>query len=184
MESFSDTGSTPVASTIKGRTFGPAFFLKRVICNSSHQEVKNMRASEKDIKNLTDLVKIVWPENSKEDLTRIILEYMDSDESAVFACKQGDNFAGVALCCLRHDYVEGCDTSPVGYLEGVSVKEEFRNMGIAKSLVEECEQWAREKGCKEFASDCELSNTASLNFHLQIGFTEQNRIICFKKDLY
>ncbi len=142
-----------------------------------------MRASKKDIKDLTNLVKIVWPENSEEELTRIILEYMDSEESAVFAFKQDDILAGVALCCLRHDYVEGCNTSPVGYLEGVSVTEEFRNMGIAKSLVEECEQWAREKGCKEFASDCELSNTESFNFHLKIGFTEQNRIICFKKEL-
>ena len=49
--------------------------------------------------------------------------------------------------------------------------------------MEECENWAREKGCREFASDCELSNTASLSFHLQLGFREQNRIICFKKDL-
>ena len=84
---------------------------------------------------------------------------------------------------MRHDYVEGCETSPVGYLEGVSVKETYRNRGVAKRLVEECEQWAREKGCREFASDCELSNAASLNFHLQIGFQEQNRIICFKKML-
>ena len=37
--------------------------------------------------------------------------------------------------------------------------------------------------CREFASDCELGNTASLNFYLQIGFQEQNRIICFKKVL-
>ena len=84
---------------------------------------------------------------------------------------------------MRHDYVEGCDTSPVGYLEGVNVKETCRNKGVAMRLVEECENWAREKGCREFASDCELSNTASLNFHLQLGFREQNRIICFKKDL-
>ena len=108
---------------------------------------------------------------------------MDSDGSAVFAEKRDGSFIGVALCSLRHDYVEGCETSPVGYLEGVSVKEACRNKGVAKRLVEECENWAREKGCREFASDCELSNTASLNFHLQLGFREQNRIICFKKDL-
>ena len=37
----------------------------------------------------------------------------------------------------------------------------------------------KEKGCKEFASDCELSNTNSLNFHLAVGFEEVKRIICF-----
>ena len=79
--------------------------------------------------------------------------------------------------------MEGCENSPVGYLEGVSVKEEYCQQGIARKLVSECEQWAREKGCTEFASDCELTNTASLNFHLAIGFQEENRIICFKKKL-
>ena len=90
---------------------------------------------------------------------------------------------GAALCALRHDYVEGCATSPVGYLEGVAVREAFRERGIARSLVSECEQWAREKGCTEFASDCELTNAASLRFHLSVGFSEENRIICFKKML-
>ena len=142
-----------------------------------------MKATEKDAEALAELVKIVWPEHTEEALTRIILEYMYSDESAVFAEKWDASFIGVALCCLRRDYVEGCETSPVGYLEGVGVKENCRNQGVAKRLVEECEQWARDKGCREFASDCELSNTASLNFHLQIGFQEQNRIICFKKVL-
>ena len=108
---------------------------------------------------------------------------MDSDGSAVFAEKRDGSFIGVALCSLRHDYVEGCETSPVGYLEGVSVKETCRNRDVARRLVEECENWAREKGYRKFASDCELSNTASLSFHLQLGFREQNRIICFKKDL-
>ena len=142
-----------------------------------------MRATENDARALTDIVRIVWPDNTEEELLRIILEYMDKDGSAVFAEKRDGVFIGVALCSLRHDYVEGCETSPVGYLEGVSVKKEYRNRGGAKQLVEECEQWAREKGCSEFASDCELSNMDSLRFHLQIGFEEQNRIICFKKKL-
>ena len=81
-----------------------------------------MRATEKDAEALAGLVKTVWSEHTEEALVRIIREYMDSDESAVFAEKRDGSFIGVALCCLRHDYVEGCETSPVGYLEGVSVK--------------------------------------------------------------
>lgn len=142
-----------------------------------------MKATVNDAKALVSLVKIVWPEHSDQALARIIADYINSEESAVFAEKQGPSFVGMALCCLRHDYVEGCDTSPVGYLEGVSVKEECRNQGIARALVKECEDWAREKGCSEFASDCELTNITSLNFHLSIGFHEENRLICFKKEL-
>ena len=142
-----------------------------------------MRAEATHAEQLAELVRIVWPEHSLEELTAIVLDYIMSGDSAVFAERADGRFAGVALCALRHDYVEGCETSPVGYLEGVGVHEAFRHRGIAGGLVSECEQWAREKGCKEFASDCELRNTASARFHLSVGFREENRIICFKKML-
>ncbi|MCM1544205.1 MAG: GNAT family N-acetyltransferase, partial [Ruminococcus sp.] len=72
---------------------------------------------------------------------------------------------------------------PVGYLEGVFIQKEFRHKGFAKELLLECEKWAKEKGCTEFASDCELSNEDSLVFHLHAGFEEVNRIICFRKSI-
>ena len=142
-----------------------------------------MRAKDEHAERLSELVGIIWPEHTPEELTRIIKTYTASEDSAVFAETANGQFVGVALCCLRHDYVEGCETSPVGYLEGVGVSEAYRHRGIAGKLVSECEQWAREKGCSEFASDCELTNTASLRFHLSVGFQEANRIICFRKTL-
>ena len=132
---------------------------------------------------LSELVKVIWPEHSLGELAEIISSYMNSESSAVFAEIVNGQYVGVALCCLRHDYVEGCKTSPVGYLEGISIHEEYRHQGIARKLVSECEQWAREKGCSEFASDCELTNISSWNFHLSVGFQEENRIICFRKTL-
>lgn len=142
-----------------------------------------MRAEPGAAASLAELVKVIWPEHSLEELSEILTNYMNSENSAVFAETANGLVVGVALCCLRHDYVEGCETSPVGYLEGVAVREAYRHRGIAGRLVSECEQWAREKGCAEFASDCELTNTGSLRFHLSIGFREENRIICFKKML-
>ena len=131
----------------------------------------------------SELVKIIWPEQSLEELTGILRDYIAAEDSAVFAAAADGQFVGVALCALRHDYVEGCETSPVGYLAGIGVRAAYRLRGIAGALLSECEQWAREKGCTEFASDCELTNTASLAFHLSLGFQEENRIICFKKTL-
>jgi len=55
--------------------------------------------------------------------------------------------------------------------------------GYAAELLNECEKWAKEKGCTEFASDCELTNTDSLKFHMALGFEEANWIICLRKDL-
>lgn len=90
---------------------------------------------------------------------------------------------GFAQCQLRYDYVEGTSTSPVGYLEGIFVKEGYRNKGYAKELLAECESWAKENHCHEFASDCEIDNINSFHFHKAMNFTEANRIICFTKTL-
>ena len=84
---------------------------------------------------------------------------------------------------LRHDYVEGTDSSPVGYIEGIYVKPECRNKGIAAKLVSFAKEWAISQGCTELASDCELENTASQLFHNNIGFVEAGKIICFTMDL-
>ncbi|WP_428994613.1 GNAT family N-acetyltransferase [Enteroscipio rubneri] len=36
--------------------------------------------------------------------------------------------------------------------------------GTRRELLRACEAWAKERGCTEFASDCELDNAASLAF--------------------
>ncbi|WP_455682602.1 aminoglycoside 6'-N-acetyltransferase [Thomasclavelia sp.] len=90
---------------------------------------------------------------------------------------------GFAQCQVRYDYVEGASTSPVGYLEGIFVKEGYRNKGYAKKLLSECEAWAKERDCCEFASDCEINNMDSFHFHKAMKFIEANRIICFTKAL-
>ncbi len=55
--------------------------------------------------------------------------------------------------------------------------------GFAQALLRACEAWARERGCAEFASDCELENEVSAAFHARMGFAEVNRIRCFLKPL-
>ena len=118
-----------------------------------------------------------------EELTEEFSHLLDSEECAVFLLRVNGKPAGFAQCQLRHDYVEGTRTSPVGYLEGICVLPEYRGKGHAKELLANCERWAKEKGCTEFASDCELDNTGSLAFHLKMGFAETNRVICFTKEL-
>ena len=98
--------------------------------------------------------------------------YVDGHEAVAF----------ISLA-LRHDYVEGTDSSPVGYVEGVYVKPGHRGRGIAKELVEFAKKWALERGCTELASDCELSNADSRAFHGSVGFREANVIVCFTMKL-
>ncbi|MFT4143517.1 MAG: GNAT family N-acetyltransferase [Mobilitalea sp.] len=141
------------------------------------------QAEAGDTKIAAELAILLWPENDINALENEMREYIISNNRAVFISYSERTPIGFAQCSLRSDYVEGTKSSPVGYLEGVFVKEEFRKSGFGKKLILQCEDWARNKGCSEFASDCELNNTESLQFHLRIGFEEANRIICFKKSL-
>ncbi|MDD4834633.1 MAG: GNAT family N-acetyltransferase [Lutispora sp.] len=136
-----------------------------------------------DSKIVAELAMLLWPDNEINDLEKEMKNYIISDNGAVFIYFSEIIPVGFAQCNLRNDYVEGTESSPVGYLEGIFVKVEYRKRGIGKKLLIQCEEWAKRKGCSEFASDCELNNTESLKFHLQLGFEEANRIICFKKNL-
>ena len=141
------------------------------------------RAEISNAAAVAELALLLWPEHTLEELAGEFEELISQDEAACFLAYAGDTAVGFAQCQLRHDYVEGTDSSPVGYLEGIFVREDYRHRGYAKKLLSACEAWAREQGCTEFASDCELTNTDSLKFHLSVGFEEANRIICFTRKL-
>lgn len=140
------------------------------------------KATIEDFAQVAVLAAQLWPDNTVEELLEEFYS-VDETDGAFFLAEENGEAAGFAQCQLRHDYVEGTEHSPVGYLEGIYVRESFRGNGIAKELLAACERWAAEQGCEEFASDCELTNTDSLAFHLSVGFAEANRIICFTKKL-
>ena len=131
---------------------------------------------------VAELAAQMWAHPTSE-LAQGFMEIINSDDGVMYAAAEEGNIIGFAQCRLRHDYVEGAHSSPVGYLEGIFVSKEYRRRGYAKALMSQCEQWAKEKGCVEFASDCELTNGESLRFHLKLGFEEVNRIICFQKEI-
>ena len=139
-------------------------------------------ATTTELHAAAELAACLWSV-SKEDLLDELKNATNNTGTAIFLKYLDGVAVGFAQCNLRHDYVEGTGSSPVGYLEGIFVKEGYRKNGYARELLSACEQWAKEQGCSEFASDCELNNCESLLFHLETGFTEANRIICFKKTL-
>ena len=142
-----------------------------------------IKAQKEDALTVAKLAIQMWEDNVLEELAAELAELMKSPEAAVFLGMVDGQAIGFAQCQLRHDYVEGTETSPVGYLEGIFIEEAYRRKGFAKQLLVACEAWAKEQGCTEFASDCELTNTESLKFHLSLGFEEANRVICFTKKL-
>lgn len=142
-----------------------------------------IRAGLVEVNSLVELAVLLWPEHQAEALEQEFALLMAENKAAFFLARAGELPVGFAQCALRHDYVEGTSTSPVGYLEGIYVQEGHRREGVAAGLLSACETWARQQGCREFASDCGLDNAQSLRFHLAAGFEEANRIICFTKKL-
>ena len=145
-------------------------------------ELRIYRAQETDAAHAASLADRLWsPSPERADEFRSIIA---SDDAAVFIAEADGQPVGFAQCGLRHDYVEGKDSDgPVGYLEGVYVEPDYRRRGLARMLASACEDWAREKGLAEFASDTGLDNEEGLRFHLGAGFEEAGRIICFIKKL-
>ena len=140
-------------------------------------------ATLQEAKETANLALLLWAGHKFEELIQEIEHLISQPDSMVFLAYHDNEAIGFAQCQLRYDYVEGTSSSPVGYIEGLFVKEEFRKQGFAKKLVNACETWTKNKGCSEFASDCELKNVESLSMYLKLGFSEANRIICFKKAL-
>ena len=141
------------------------------------------KADINDLSILAALSAELWPSLVAEEMNAELQMTMEREDAAFFLAFLENKAIGFAQCGLRRDYVEGTSSSPVGYLEGVYVREANRRLGVAGQLLKECEEWARAKGCTEFASDCEIDNEMSFAFHLRLGFKEENRIICFTKKL-
>ena len=135
-----------------------------------------------DVQDLARLSLKLWKDHNLDEMAGEFEAFLKDEDIALFLAVE-EEAVGFAQCQLRRDYVEGTETSPVGYLEGIFVEETYRSRGCARALLAACEVWAKEKGCSEFASDCELGNDTSLAFHLSVGFEEANRIICFTKKL-
>lgn len=141
------------------------------------------KADLNDLSILAELSCKLWPHHTANEMLSEYGMGIANPNAAFFLAYAEETPIGFAQCQLRHDYVEGTDSSPVGYLEGIYVADGYRKQGVARELLSACESWAKAKGCTEFASDCELDNTQSLRFHLNVGFEEVNRIICFTKKL-
>ena len=126
----------------------------------------------------------LWPQNSRRheaELERFVAA--PSRFVAFLAVSPERRAIGFAEVTLRNDYVNGCQSSPVAFLEGIYVKPESRRQGVAGQLCEAAERWALSKGCTELASDALMDNISSHEMHRSLGFEETERVVYFKKSL-
>ncbi|KQN76824.1 aminoglycoside 6'-acetyltransferase [Devosia sp. Leaf64] len=127
----------------------------------------------------------LWPSGGNGEHAAEIAELLDDPGETINLIARGADGAalGFAEAALRRDYVNGCKTSPVAFLEGIFVVPEARGQGVARALIAAVEGWSRAQGCTEFASDAAPENAASLAMHAALGFAETQRVVFFRKVL-
>lgn len=143
-------------------------------------------ATVSDIPNWVALRARLWPDTSL-DQHRTEAEAMlvrTPHEGAVFLeAESGGDARAFAEVTLRHDHVNGCESSPVAFFEGIYVDPSHHGSGIGRCLLEAVQAWAREQGCTELGSDADIGNAASHAFHRALGFEETERVVFFRKSL-
>ena len=90
------------------------------------------KAGKEDLEILANLAVLMWDSNSVNELITEFSETISKGKSQFFLKYEDDMPIGFAQCQLRYDYVEGTSTTPVGYLEGIFIKEGYRNKGYAR----------------------------------------------------
>lgn len=126
----------------------------------------------------------LWPSASRQDLEAELGEYLEgSPAKAVLVAARPDGGLGGFIELSLRPWVEGCCSTPVGYIEGWYVDADLRRRRIGAELVAAAEQWARAQGCREMGSDVEVTNSISLLAHAALGYREVERVVAFAKRL-
>lgn len=127
----------------------------------------------------------LWPEEDAGLLAQDAEDHFTDAQSPrqhVLLCEDGGEIIGMIELSERA-YAEGCETSPVAFIEGWCVAAHRRGQGVGRALVAAAEDWARSRGHTEIGSDTQLWNEASQKAHAALGYEEVERIVAFRKAL-
>lgn len=145
---------------------------------------KNIKiADENDLKEWTDLALLLFPDSSFDEEFAFHKDSLTSEKELGLLYKKDNQYVGFMNLSIRHDYVNGTDTSPVVFVEALYILPDYRQQGIGREFIEYAENYAKQKGIAQLASDCLIDNSLSEIFHKNCGFVEKERVICFVKDV-
>ncbi|MCB1120414.1 MAG: GNAT family N-acetyltransferase [Verrucomicrobiae bacterium] len=139
-------------------------------------------ATEKDRPVWMELRRLVYTDCTDAFHHEDINIWLRDPDKECFMAEMDGAVAGFLEASLRN-VVDGCLSSPVGYVEGICVFPQFRGRGISRALISAAEQWMKKKGCTEMGSDAELQNEEAIRYHRALGFEESYRVVQFRKNL-
>ncbi|HQU36795.1 MAG: Aminoglycoside N(6')-acetyltransferase type 1 [Anaerolineales bacterium] len=141
------------------------------------------RATAADKPEWLRMRQLLWPEAPIEYLDWDLDEILEDKQRAVFVASRADGGLVAFVEARLRDVAEGCETSPVGYIEAWFVDENIRGQKLGREMIRTAEDWARENGCAEMGSDTWLENEVSIQAHYKTGYYEVGRLVHFIKKL-
>jgi aminoglycoside 6'-N-acetyltransferase I len=141
-----------------------------------------------DAAAVSEMCAALWPDGPAAEHRGEFEEKIASGRSgtlpvAYFVAASEGALVGFVEVGLR-SHAESCDPARlVGYVEGWFVRPELRKGGVGAALIRAAENWAREQGCREMASDAWVENQDSHAAHKALGYEEVDRCVHFRKAL-
>jgi aminoglycoside 6'-N-acetyltransferase I len=153
------------------------------------EDVAVRRAESKDVPEVAKLFHCLWPdvsvaEHAKELAALLAGNFPGPLPGIVLLAEElGNRVVGFIEVDLR-SHADGCNPSrPVGYIEGWYVAPTYRRGRVGAKLVAAAEDWARQEGCTEMASDTWLDALDSQQAHEALGFEVVDRCVHYRKNL-
>ena len=98
-----------------------------------------------------------------------ILERINSQDAHIFVAMKGEGnsseIIGTTTVLIEQKFIRG--GAKVAHIEDVSTKKEFEGHGVAKAVMTEAMEYAKERGCYKVILDC---STETVGFYEKIGF--------------
>jgi len=139
------------------------------------------RARQEDSAEVLRLWLALFPDDTTA--SQSIQSLIDGTTRGALMVAEREGGLGGFLEVGTRPYAEGCETSPVAYIEAWYVDEDIRKQGIGRALFKAAEDWGREQQLIEIASDALIENEISIAAHKALGYQEVERIVCFRRDL-
>ena len=128
-----------------------------------------------------ELARMLEALNPHDDFDR--LAEVRTWRTGAFVVDRGGGRLGGFIHVGTRSYAEGATESPVAFVEEWFVDRDLRRSGHGRSLMRAAEQWARQRGHRQLASDTPLKNRRSQRAHGRLGFRVAEKLVSFIKEL-
>ena len=192
---FSDTGSTPVSSTISPLPTiwqGGFFVALKGETPMQYQKTITLRDGTPCIlrgTNSADAAQVLSIFNLTHAQTDFLLTYPDEsrmtvEEEQQYLAKSADSTDSIEICAILDGRIVGtAGISAVGHWEklrhraefGISIDKDYWGRGIGRALTLACIDCARTAGYSQLELDVVAENTAAQALYQSVGFAEYGR---------